>query len=232
MNIRKKYLNENRIILIILCSLTILFNYFAVKSEVSSANSGIPIFSMTIKDKPLREVLDKISKSVDYKITIGERWANLPMTAKLVDVNVEEGLRRLLKHFNHSLLIVEADRTIYINIHGPFLDNRPSISLPVLEKSKRPLQKQRFVGRNLEVIPPERTGQKGVTQRTIEAKGIPQRQIDPGDLEVIPPEHPGGVGVTLRKLEELRAPPRKIDHRGLRLIPPVNLEQSGGAKKE
>ena len=166
---------------------------FFISANLSASNNSFenPIFSITIENTALELALQKISKSTGYKVTVNEKWKGIPITANFKDENLQKGLRRLLKGFNHALVIREEEKKFSITIYG-------------LSSEKRPITA------SSEVIPPSHPGGKGVTLGEVEAKRMRQTDIDPLDQEVIPPTIPGRPGVTLREMEVLRKKMEKL----------------------
>ena len=171
---------------------TVCFIFF-INPNLKASNSSFenPVFSITVENTALELALQKISKSSGYKITVNEKWKDIPITANFKDVNLQKGLRRLLKGFNHALIIREEEKKISITIYG-------------LSSEKRPITA------SSEVIPPIHPGEKGVTLGEVEAKRMQQKNTDPLDQEVIPPTIPGKPGVTLREMEVLRKKMEKL----------------------
>jgi hypothetical protein len=173
-----------------LCTVGLVF-FISPNLKAINSNSESLVFSITVENKALELVLQNISKSTGYKITVNEQWKDIPVTANFKDVNLEKGLRRLLKGFNHALATMEDEKKISITIYG-------------LSSEKKPITA------SSEVIPPIHPGEKGITQAAVEAKRMRQENTDPLDQEVIPPTVPGRPGVTLREMEELRKTMEKI----------------------
>ena len=90
----------------------------------SDSGEEVTVFSLDVDNKPLKDVLKEIEKSTSYKISVDEKWENFPMSAKLKSVGVEEGLRRLLKVFNYALIVVDAEKRIFIDIRVPSSEER------------------------------------------------------------------------------------------------------------
>ena len=166
---------------------------FFISSHLKASNSSSEnvVFSITVENTALELVLQKISKFTGYKVTVNEEWKDVPVTANYRDENLEKGLRRLLKGFNHALVIMEEEKKIAITIYGPSSEIRP-------------------ITASSEVIPPIHPGKKGITKAEVEAKRMRQKNTDPLDQEVIPPTVPGKAGVTLREMEVLRKKMEKL----------------------
>jgi len=142
-------------------------------------------------------------------------------------VTVEEGLKRLLKGLNHSLVIEDAEKKISIKIL-----NR-SHNIQASEQAALPNfpQTQLDPG-DIEVAPPEKPGEKGLTLRELDAIIAKQKEIDPGDIEVIPPEKPGEKGITQRELDAIIAKQKKIDPGDIEVAPPENPGERGLTQRE
>jgi hypothetical protein len=202
------------------------------------------VFSLDVRDKSLREVVEEISKVTGYKILIDEKWEKFPITVKLRNMGVHEGFQRVLKEFNHTLVIVDAEKKISIKIYDVSPNSRYFVTLPVGGKSNQPLQQRKINQRspemhppdisgeerttqqtqeidpaNLEVIPPAIPGGRGITHGEIEAANMRRKKIDPLDLEIIPPELPGEAGLTLREAEAMKVHQKKVDPKDF-MFPP------------
>jgi hypothetical protein len=202
------------------------------------------VFSLAVRDKSLREVLEEISRTTGYKILVDEKWEKFPITVKLRDMGIHEGLQKVLKEFNHALVIVDEEKKISIEIYDVSPDSRYFVTLPVGGKSNPPLQQQKINPHspemlppdisgvekttqqrqkidpsNLEVIPPDISGGRGITHGEIEAANRRRKKIDPLDLEIIPPEVPGEAGLTLREVEAMKAHQKKVDPKDF-ILPP------------
>ena len=155
----------------------------------ATISSNAPVFSLNIKDEPLIKVIEKISEATGYDIAIDEKWSGLIVTASLKDVSIHESMREILKNLNHVIVINDTEKKLSVIIYG-------SIEPDKIQKKIDPL--------DLEVIPPKNPGERGVTQRELNAMKANEPKIAPLDLEVIPPNNPGERGVTQRELNAMR----------------------------
>jgi hypothetical protein len=185
----------------------------------SETDQGVSVFSLDVRDEPLLEVFKKISKLTAYEVEVSEKWAHLPITASIRNASIHEGLNRVLRKFNHTIVVDDLQKKVVVSIYesGPATIGQGRILLSRQEKVN-PL--------DVEVIPPQEPGERGVTQRELDEMNKKQANIDPGDLEVIPPDSPGGAGMTARELKALTKQQESNDDRGSILIPPDNLEDS------
>ena len=167
------------------------------------------VFSLDVDEMPLGEVLQQISKATGYEITIEPEYANLPITVSLKNVTVEEGLRRILGKLSRYMVIDEAEKKISVRIVDGEAKKTTAISS---QRKGDPL--------DVEVIPPQEPGGRGISQRELDESIKSQANIDPGDVEVIPPQEPGGRGITRRELEEMEKSQANIDPMDVEVIPP------------
>ncbi|MEA3359987.1 MAG: hypothetical protein U9R17_11370 [Thermodesulfobacteriota bacterium] len=202
-------------------------NLFPLPCWCANKEPKTVVFSLNVKDELLKEALKKISKSTGYEITVSENWENLPVTAQFKNETVEDGLNRLLRGLNHSLVIEDTEKKISIKIVSR------SSNIQATEHTALPNypQKQLDPG-DIEVAPPKNPGERGLTQRELDAIIAAQEKIDPGDIEVIPPEKPGDKGITQRELDAIIAEQEKIDSGDIEVIPPKSPGERGITQRE
>lgn len=204
---------------------------FSCWGAENAANS--PLFSLEEKDVPMAHVLEKISAATGYEITVDQEWADLPVTAKLRDLTLEEGLKRLLKGMNYALVIDDKEKRISIKIQDTAQNTMLIKHEQRGETNQRdPVRRVKEDPQDLEVIPPEGPGELGITERELEVVQAQREEVDPLDLEVIPPDHPGERGITQRELDELESQREDIDPKGLEVIPPERPGERGLTERE
>jgi hypothetical protein len=187
----------------------------------SESGEELATFSLEADQQALGEVLQQISKTTGYEITIDPEYAKLPITASLKNVTVEEALRRILGKLSRYMVIDEAAKKISVRIVDAGVKKTTAIGS---QEKSNPLDQ--------EMIPPQEPGEQGITQRELEEINKKQANIDRGDLEVIPPQEPGGRGVTLKELEEINKSQANINRGDLEVIPPQELGGRGVTLKE
>ena len=191
-------------VFILLCGVGILAtNLFSMPSWGSEIQSEPAVFSLDVKDEPLREVLGKITKATGYTIRVNKKWADLPITASMQNVTIEDAFKKIL--YNYALIIQNKEKIISIFICGPIRPSnghQASLRLKKGEKAPGYLPYEKGDSKDMEIdsldiemIPPEKPGERGITQRELDAIRSQQEKIDPLDLEVIPPTEPGGKGI-------------------------------------
>jgi hypothetical protein len=86
---------------------------------------------------------------------------------------------------------------------------------------------------NLEVTPPEKPGESGVTQQAeIEAAMRASKMIDPQDIEVLPPDKPGERGITRQEIEAAMRASKMIDPQDIEVLPPDKPGERGITRQE
>ena len=155
-----------------------------------------PVLTLNIKDEPLKTVIEKISKATGYQISINEKWSDFLVTASIKDVSLHESLRWILANLNHAIIVNDIEKKLSIIIYGS--------RVPAKIQKKADSDVRQVVDfRDLEVIPPDKPGERGVTQRELDVILAREKKIDPLDMEVIPPQNPGERGVTQRELNAI-----------------------------
>ena len=97
----------------------------------------------------------------------------------------------------------------------PATSDKPRLVEMIMPKSpsedvvsqQLPLQRQ-WDPQNIEVLPPDEPGGRGVTLAEVAA--LASEALDPRTLEVIPPEIPGGRGVTQAEVDALARPSEMV----------------------
>ena len=183
------------------------------------------VFSLDVKDEPLTEVLNKISKLTGYEIVVAGRWAYLPITVSIKNASIHEALNRVLSKFNHTIVLDDIQKKVVVSIYDPGVTPRQQKAIVST--------RQKEVGpEDVEVIPPRKPGERGVTQRQLEAMQKSQKTIDPLDIEVIPPQKPGERGVTQRQLEAMQKRQVTIDPLDVEVIPPQKVGERGVTQRQ
>jgi hypothetical protein len=209
-----------------LCGMAILY-LVALPCFGVAIGSTEPVVSITSTNEPLKNVLDEISKATGYKIEITKGWEHKPITVNIQDLPLDKSLRKVIRALGRQSNIIvtcENTRTIKIKI----FDTTKGASSTTKNKNYAQLQaKQAEAVLNMEepptgqeqvstddsgseidpldieVIPPDYPGEKGITVRELKEFESNQEKIDPLDLEVLPPDNPGEKGITARELKAM-----------------------------
>jgi len=198
----------------------ITISFDAIPCRASVKGTEPPVFSLDVKNMPLKKIFKDILNTTGYQILFDKRWENERVTVKLDNVPLIKGLKQILKNAgieNYSL--VERNRTLEIYTLGhkhlgqiaSIIMNSDGTGLTRQELKALHERQKREIAKmandpNVIVIPPE-GDHPGVTRRQLEAlheqqrREIEMRANDP-DVIVVPPEG-GQPGVTRRQLEAL-----------------------------
>jgi hypothetical protein len=183
------------------------------------------VLTLNIKDEPLKTVVKKISEVTGYQIFIDEEWGDLLVTASLKDVSLYESIRRILTNLNHTIILNDIEKKLSVTIY----DRR----VPAKNHKKVDSGSRQVVDyRDLEVIPPDKPGERGITQRELDAILASENKVDPLDVEVIPPQNIGERGVTQRELNAILASENKDDALDMEVIPPQSPGDRGITQRE
>lgn len=98
------------------CLLTVMV-VPAVHPVMASENAAEPRISLTVANQPLGEVLDSITSDTGYRFNLNDRWEDYPVSATIRNLPLEQGLKRLLRSLNHTI-IWESDKVVTIKVYG------------------------------------------------------------------------------------------------------------------
>ena len=117
-NVEAWYSPMKPILCLLLC-VTILLSGSgpAVHQAVALEATPDPVISLSVTDKPLDEALEDISRKTGYRFNLNGQWQDHPVSATFTDLPLEQGLKRLLRSLNHTI-IWEANRTVTIVVYG------------------------------------------------------------------------------------------------------------------
>jgi hypothetical protein len=101
------------IILFLLTAMGGIGSYPAAAIDASDE----PRITLSVTDQPLGDVLDALTDETGYLFTLNDRWDDYPISAVVHDLPLEQGLKRLLRSLNHTI-IWEADNVVTIMIYG------------------------------------------------------------------------------------------------------------------
>ncbi len=240
-------------ILRVLMIISVIFFASYTMPSAIMAKTGVldAVVSISAENRPLGDVLVSLSEAVNYDIVVSGGWEFQPVSVQVKDRKLRFGLERILRSLgrpNHAVMVKQAQKEIVIRIFdeapedGQLSNNQDEVSLH-RSRSLRTVEQKNAGGKlpprvspgeihsvekrvrpkDLEVIPPEEPGGRGVTQGELEniIAGQTNQKIRPEDMEVIPPEEPGGHGVTQGELEKIiREGNRSVERDDSELVPP------------
>jgi hypothetical protein len=89
----------------------------AIQPAAAQNVTGDPLISLTVHNEPLGEVLADITRATGYRFNLNREWQDYPVSATIDNLTLEQGLKRLLRSLNHTI-IWEADKRVTIMVFG------------------------------------------------------------------------------------------------------------------
>jgi len=78
---------------------------------------GVSTVDLTVKDVPLRDALNTISRDTGYQFNLPRRWEEYKVSATIHGMPLAQGLKRLLRSLNYTI-IWESDNLVTIRVYG------------------------------------------------------------------------------------------------------------------
>ena len=115
---RARHMNSKSIVRLIVCML-ILFgcHTILILPAMAQGEPTDPVINLVVKDEPLSDVLDSIARETGYHFNLTPQWEDYPVSATINNLPLQQGLKRLLRSLNHTILW-EADQTVTIKVYG------------------------------------------------------------------------------------------------------------------
>lgn len=105
----------------------------------SDRASADPTITLDVQHEPLRSVLGSISKTTRWKITAPDKWMDKPVTQRLTNVSLEEGLRFILRDAGvENLLLTYDEGKKTITVHDTEIQPKQSAHRPPAQGDTRP----------------------------------------------------------------------------------------------
>ncbi len=70
--------------------------------------------SFKFRNEPLISICEQIYQATGYEIKVDDKWSDIPITANIENDSVISALNKILKSYNHSILIDEKQKLILI----------------------------------------------------------------------------------------------------------------------
>jgi len=125
-------------------------------NAMGQASAEEPYLSLNVKNKPLGDVLKKISEDTGYKFKLNKQWSGYPVYAALGNMPLSQVLKRILVRLNHTI-IYESDKSINIVIYGE-IDSRKTNRNPIQSFSPQ-IQKYPQAPAASPELPPEKANE-------------------------------------------------------------------------
>jgi hypothetical protein len=98
-----------------------------------------PTITLDVQNEPLRSVLERISKTTNWKIIVPDRWLDKPITQTLDKVPMEEGLRFILKDAGiENLLLTYDENGRTVTVYDTEMQHGQSANRPPARDEARP----------------------------------------------------------------------------------------------
>lgn len=176
--------------------------------------------SVEFVNEPLGNVLQILSSISGTEIELVGPVADQRISTILTGITLTKGLALVLNDISHTL-IWRSDGGITVMALGA------SEVVPVLESAAESTtsdvsldmppdlgdgtggmhRPSTFYADNpdVELLPPENPGQKGLTRAEFEDQRSQRKQLSPSEYEILPPDEPGGRGLTLAEFNQQRS---------------------------
>ena len=169
--------------------------------------------SIDVSERPLKEVLGKITAATGYEITINEKLAEKPLTIKLEGIAIESGLKRIMNSIDvHNTVILtdEENKTIEIVVLGSFsapivtmINEAEELGMTMAEIEKLHKKQLTETSTNYTEIPPSESGKPGMTMAELEKLHKKQLTETSPSYTEIPPSESGKPDMTFAGIEKL-----------------------------
>jgi hypothetical protein len=73
--------------------------------------------SLTVKERPLGDVLTQLSAKSQYDIEYGPEWQDFPISVRLENESLEAALNRILRELDHAIVLDESNKKISLFIY-------------------------------------------------------------------------------------------------------------------
>jgi hypothetical protein len=104
-------------IIVFLVSCLPVFLGLTISPALGQEASANPTINLTVKNAPLGDVLETITRDTGYRFELPTQWEGYEVSATIRTLPLEQGLKRLLRSLNYTL-IWESGRMVTIRIYG------------------------------------------------------------------------------------------------------------------
>ena len=105
---------------LIVCFFCFLCSIFAIHPAMAAD----PLITLMAQNEPLGDVLETITRDTGYRFNLNRKWKDHPVSANIGNLPLEQGLKRLLRSLNHSI-VWESDKVVTIMVFGKVDPSRP-----------------------------------------------------------------------------------------------------------
>lgn len=161
----KQHLNFERVLpyaLVFVLSI-LSINVHTIHNAMGQVSREEPYISLIVKNKPLGDVLKKISADTGYKFKLNNQWSGYLVSATLENMPLHQVLKRILGRLSHTI-IYDSDKSIHIVIYAE-ADSR-KIDPHSIKSPLAPIEKYQLVQPPSPGRPPEEANE---VERVIES---------------------------------------------------------------
>jgi len=153
----KQHLNYERVLF---CALVFVLSFLStnvntIHNAMGQVSAEEPYITLNVKNKPLGDVLKKISEDTGYKFKLNDQWSGYSVYASLENMPLHQVLKRILSRLNYAI-IYESDKSINIVIYGE-ADTRKINQYPIQSFSSQIPKYPQELEPSPE-LPPEKAG--------------------------------------------------------------------------
>ena len=174
----------------------------AVRPAVAQDATENPRISLTADNEPLGDVLDTIASDTGYHFNLDSKWQDHPVSATIGNLPLEQGLKRLLRSLNHTI-IWDADKTVTIMVFGKADPARPGTAISFAEPPQAYPEASDAPAENEETIESEtEPADAEIQEANTDAAGENEQAGEPGEGESTPPASPEETDASLEPVAE------------------------------
>jgi hypothetical protein len=127
----KQFLNFKKVLsyaLVFILSLLCL-HVGIIQQTIGSESKDEPHISLEVENKPLGDVLKKITLDTGFEFKLNDQWSSYPVNVSMENMPLHRGLKLILRRLNHTI-IYESNKIIKIVVYEN-LDSRKTDSYPI-----------------------------------------------------------------------------------------------------
>lgn len=157
------YITMKTVICLIICFfIPLSYGSGSIRQAMAQNTTQDPEINLTIKNKPLGDILETISQDTGYQFNLNDKWKDYQVSASNDNLPLERKLKRLLRSLNH-IIIWDSDRIVTIKIFGE-VDPQKS--------------------RRVASPPVSRRIKQAKTKPVVKPDSVPATQAEPADVNV------------------------------------------------
>lgn len=175
---------------------------FSVRPAAARDAAENPRISLTARNEPLGDVLAAITRDTGYRFNLDRKWQDHPVSATIGNLPLEQGLKRLLRSLNHTI-IWDADRTVTIMVFGKADPARPDSAISFAEPPQAYPEAGDGSAESEETLEAEpEPADEEIQGADADAAGEDEQNIEPAEGEPSPQTSPGEAEEPIQPVTE------------------------------